>query len=100
MDKSDRNLLLFLVFGGAGFIVIVSWIAMDMLPIAIQWVNTTFGEGLSFKYSAAISFVLTTLLMGFLAYISDGGILGEVQYLLGSFFFFFIVITLLVAWIF
>lgn len=100
MDKSDRNLLLFLVFAVVGVVLILAWIGAEYAPIVATQASQTFGGGIGFKPAAAISFIVTVLLMGFLAFVSDGGILGEVQYLLGSFFFFFVVITLLVAWIF
>ena len=46
----------------------------------------TFLGGLGFKVSVAIDFFLTLALLTLFALVSDGGIFGKVQVLVGSFF--------------
>lgn len=100
MEKQDKNALLFLIFTVLGFIAMVYWLGSEYGGFAVDWFNQTFNSGLGFKPAVAIAFILTVVVMVVLAMVSDGGILGEVQYLLGSFFFFFIVFAFLLAWIF
>ena len=100
MEKSDRNLLVFICVVGAAGLIIAWWLIASWRPVALDWVEITFSDGLGFKVSAAISFFLTLGVLILFAVVSDGGIFGEVQMLIGSFFTFFIAFTLLIAWIF
>lgn len=100
MEKQDKNALLFLIFAVLGFIAIVYWLGSEYGGFVVDWFDQTFNSGLGVKPAVAIGFILTVVVMVLLAVASDGGILGEVQYLIGSFFVFFVIFTVLIAWIF
>ncbi len=100
MEKEDKNALLLLIFAFVGCGLMIYWIGSEYGSLAINWIDTTFNTGLGFKPAVAIAFILTIVVMVLLAIVSDGGILGEIQYILGSFFIFFVVFTFLIAWIF
>ena len=56
--------------------------------------------GLGLKGASVLGFILTVVVMVVLVVASEGGLLGEVQYLLGAFFPMFAVLTILLAWAF
>jgi hypothetical protein len=57
-------------------------------------------EGLGLKQAAPWGFGATVGLFVLFAVVAGDGILGEIQFMLGSFFGFFLVLTLLIAWVF
>lgn len=100
MEKSDKNLLTFLCAIGAAVLITAWWLIASWGPVWLDWVALTFLDGLGFKASMAISFFLTLAVLTLFALVSDGGIFGEAQVLVGSFFGFLMLFTLLIAWIF
>ena len=100
LEPSDRNVLVFLCVIGAAGLITGWWLIASYGPVLLDWIAITFSDGLGFKASAAIGFFLTLAVLALFALVSDGGIFGEAQVLIGSFFGFFIAFTLLVAWIF
>ena len=100
MEKSDKNLLLFLLAIGATGLMTAWWLIASYGPPLLDWITLTFLDGLGFKVSAAIGFFLAIAVLVLFALVSDGGLFGEAQVLIGSFFGFFIAFTLLIAWIF
>ncbi|PID64111.1 MAG: hypothetical protein CR974_00375 [Gammaproteobacteria bacterium] len=100
MEKQDKNALLFIVFFVAGIIAITYWIISEYNEATISWFSDTFNSSLGFKPAVSIAFILTMVVIVILAMVSDGGIFGEIQYVLGAFFVFFLMFTLLIAWLF
>ena len=82
-------------------IVLILAVAMALLlPAMVEIVTVYLSPGLGLKDSAVISFFVTIIVMTVFAIASGDGLLGEIQYILGSFFVFFIIIWLLLAWVF
>ncbi len=71
-----------------------------LLPMLSELITTQLSPGIDLKGAAVISFFVTTFIMVLFAVASGDGLLGEIQFILGSFFLFFVIIWLLVAWIF
>lgn len=69
------------------------------LPAAAPAV-AALNEGMGLKAAVPWGFGLTVGLFVLLAIVAGDGLLGELQFMLGSFFSFFLVLTLLIAWVF
>lgn len=89
-------LLLFFV----GIFVVTGWILITYIPVLATQALAIFEPGIGLRTSAIIGFVLSVALLILFAIVSEGGILGEVEALIGSFFTFFFILTLIIAWIF
>lgn len=57
-------------------------------------------QGIGLKEATLWGFGTTVALFVLFAVVSGDSLIGEVQFLLGSFFGFFLILTLLIAWIF
>ncbi|AGA90890.1 hypothetical protein Thimo_2139 [Thioflavicoccus mobilis 8321] len=87
-----------------GLLLIAAIVLVGILVI----VAVPFGEGavaaldagLDLKESVVWGFGTTVALFVLFALVAGDGLLGELQFMLGSFFVFFAVITLLIAWVF
>ena len=96
-DKKESRLILISIT----FLVIICITGIVLLaPEMSEIINTSFSPGLGFKEAAIISFFITIVIMVIFAIVSGDGIIGEIQFLLASFFIFFIIIWLMLAWIF
>lgn len=81
-------------------VIVLGISILFMLPMLSDIITSHLSPGMGLKDSAVISFFVTTVIMLIFAISSGDGLLGELQFILGSFFLFFIIIWLLVAWIF
>ncbi len=57
-------------------------------------------EGMGVKAAVPWGFGLTVGLFIVFAIVAGDGLIGELQFMLGSFFAFFLILTLLIAWVF
>lgn len=80
-------------------VVLVLLAAVYLLPLG-QDAVATINEGIGLKSAALWGFGTTVVLFILFAAVSGDSLIGEVQFLLGSFFGFFLILTLLIAWIF
>lgn len=71
-----------------------------VLPLASEFIATTFTPGLGLKNAAVISFFVTMITLVIFAVAAGDGLIGELQYMLSGFLGFFLVIWLMLAWIF
>ena len=69
-------------------------------PELVRIGTDLFGEGVGLKDAAILSFFVTTVLFIVFAVVGGDGLLGEIQFMLASYFGFYIVFWLLIAWIF
>jgi hypothetical protein len=80
-------------------VVLVVLAAAFLLPLGQEAV-ATMSQGIGLKSAALWGFGTTVALFVLFALVSGDSLIGEVQFLLGSFFGFFLILTLLIAWIF
>jgi hypothetical protein len=96
--ENRSDLKLFAVIAIAA-VVLVGLAALILLPLG-QEAMTTINQGIGLKAAALWGFGTTVALFVLFATVSGDSLIGEVQFLLGSFFGFFLILTLLIAWIF
>ena len=97
VDKNDSRKI------ASALIVLIFLLIIAMVllvPALIEITTIYLSPGLGVKDSAVLSFFVTVILMVIFAISSGDGLLGEIQFILGSFFLFFVIIWLLIAWIF
>ena len=94
--KESRTIAMVLLI----LVVALTLTTIVIVPMASGFVASHFAPGMGLKSAAIVSFFLTLLLMVVLAVAGGDGLLGEVQYMLGSFLLFFTVFWLMLAWIF
>jgi hypothetical protein len=80
-------------------VVLAGLAAVFVLPLG-QEALATMNQGIGLKSAALWGFGTTVALFVLFAAVSGDSLIGEVQFLLGSFFGFFLILTLLIAWIF
>lgn len=96
-DKREaRKLALVLVV----LLVLLCLAALLLLPTLLGFADQHLAPGLGLRDAALLSFFATVLLMLLFALVAGDGFLGEIQFMLASFFGFFLVIWLLLAWMF
>ncbi len=96
-DKiTSRKLLLLIILLLSVLAVAFLWI----VPSVFEVLSATMAPGLGLKEAAAISFLVTLVIMIVFAIAAGDGLLGELQFMLIGFFFFFLIVWLLLAWIF
>ena len=95
-NGSDLKLFAVIAIAAAVLAVIA---AVVLLPLGQEAV-ATMNEGIGLKSAALWGFGTTVVLFVLFAVVSGDSLIGEVQFLLGSFFGFFLILTLLIAWIF
>lgn len=79
-------------------LVLVTLVAV-LLP-ATAPVLATMNDGMDIKEAVPWGFGLTVGLLAFFALVAGDGLIGELQFMLGSFLSLFLVLTLLIAWVF
>lgn len=80
-------------------VVLVGLGAVFLLPLGQEAV-AFMDQGIGLKQATLWGFGTTVALFVLFAFVSGDSLIGEVQFLLGSFFGFFLILTLLIAWIF
>ncbi|GAB6043716.1 hypothetical protein JCM17961_43960 [Endothiovibrio diazotrophicus] len=100
IDSKDKNESRKIAIALISLVVVLGVAILLMLPMLSEIVTMHLSPGLGLKDSAVISFFVTVVIMIVFAVSSGDGLLGEIQFILGSFFLFFVIIWLLIAWIF
>ena len=95
-DRSDLKLLAIILVAVVAVLLVVGSL---FLPMG-QEVVTALNDGLSLKDATLWGFGVTVALFVLFAVVAGDGLIGEIQFMLTSFFVFFAVISLLIAWIF
>lgn len=95
-NRGDLKLLAIAILAAVLLLVVV--IAV-LLPAATP-VFASMSEGMGIKESVPWGFGLTVVLFVVFAVAAGDGLVGELQFMLGSFFSFFLILTLLIAWVF
>ena len=96
-DKiASRKLLILMIILLSVLVVAFIW----LVPSVFEVLSETMSPGLGLKEAAAISFLVTIIIMIVFALAAGDGLLGELQFMLIGFFFFFVIVWLLLAWIF
>ena len=96
-DKAESRRLAVVLIAS---VAVVGLAALLMLPVLGDVAATQFEPGLGLRDAAVIAFFTTAVLFIVFAVAAGDGLLGELQFMLGSFFLFFVIIWLLLAWIF
>lgn len=99
-DNKDKRESRKIAIALVSLVLVLGVAILLMLPMLSEIVSVYLSPGLGLKESAVISFFVTVVIMIVFAIFSGDGLLGEIQFILGSFFLFFVIIWLLVAWIF
>lgn len=99
-DQKDKAVSRKLAIGLLVIAVFLGVAIMLMIPIAAEVAAIHFAPGLGLKTSAIIAFFVTIFVLGFFAVVSGDGLLGEIQFVLGSFLLFFLIFWLMLAWLF
>lgn len=95
-NRGDLKLLAIAIL--VAVLVLVAVIAV-FLPAATPAL-ATLSEGMTIKEAVPWGFGVTVALFVVFAVAAGDGLIGELQFMLGSFFSFFLVLTLLIAWVF
>lgn len=80
-------------------VLLVVVLVVNLLPAAAPAL-AALNEGMGLRQAALWGFGVTVGLFVLFALVAGDGILGEIQFMLGSFFGFFLILTLLIAWVF
>lgn len=96
-DKREARSLLLVIVIAMALLMVAGAL---FLLVAGDAIHAVFAPGLGLKQSAVIAFFVTTALLIVFAISAGDGLLGELQFVLGSFFTFFVIIWLMIAWIF
>lgn len=80
--------------------LLVLLVVIALLLPATTPVLASLGEGMGIKAAVPWGFGATVALFVVFAVAAGDGLIGELQFMLGSFFAFFLVLTLLIAWVF
>ncbi|MGE5153423.1 MAG: hypothetical protein ACM3ST_05350 [Bdellovibrio bacteriovorus] len=80
-------------------VLLVVVLVVNLLPAAAPAL-AALNEGMGLRQAAVWGFGVTVGLFVLFALVAGDGILGEIQFMLGSFFGFFLILTLLIAWVF
>jgi hypothetical protein len=99
-DNKDKNESRKIAIALVSLVLVLGVAILLLLPMLSEIVAVHLSPGLGLKESAVISFFVTVVMMIVFAVFSGDGFLGEIQFILSSFFLFFVIIWLLVAWIF
>lgn len=95
-DRRDLRLLVVLLV--VAMVIVASLFILG--PLIIGDIGTAFAGGIGLKAAAVWGFGVTVALFIVFALVSGDSLIGEIQFMLASFFTFFVVITLLIAWVF
>lgn len=94
--KETRKMAAALIF----LIILLTATIVLLAPILSEIISQNLSPGINLKDSAVISFFVTVAVMVLFALVSGDGLVGEIQFVLGSFFAFYLTIWLSIAWIF
>ena len=96
-DKSEaRKIAIVLI----ALVLLLGVALLFLLPSLAELAAVHLTPGVGMRDAAVISFFVTVVLMIVFAVAAGDGFLGEIQFVLASFFLFFLIIWLLVAWAF
>jgi len=95
-NRGDLKLLALVLISA---VVLVASLGVVFLPLGEE-ARTALDAGLGIKEAVLWGFGTTVALLMVFALVAGDGLLGEIQFMLGSFFLFFAVLTLLIAWVF
>jgi len=95
-NRSDLKLLAVILMAAA---VLLAAIVVLVLPAGEEFV-LTLSDGVGLKSGLLWGFATTVTLFIVFALVAGDSLLGELQFMLGSFFLFFFVLSLLIAWVF
>lgn len=99
-DSKDKDESRKIAVALIALVLVLGIAILLMLPMLSEIVSVHLSPGLGLKDSAIIAFFITVVIMIIFALASGDGLLGEIQFILSSFFLFFVIIWLLVAWLF
>ncbi|MFZ0790747.1 MAG: hypothetical protein WAM94_14140 [Chromatiaceae bacterium] len=97
-DGNGREIRLFAIILLAA-LLLVALLVIYLVPAAAPLL-AELDSGLGLKESALWGFGVTVALFVLFALVAGDSLIGEIQYMLGSFFGFFLILTLLIAWVF
>lgn len=99
-DQSDKRETRRIAILFVALIGIIGLGIVLLLPYLADFIAVHFEPGVGLKTAAVIAFFVTVITLVIFAIAAGDGIIGEIQFMLASFFTFFIIIWLMVAWIF
>lgn len=99
-DRKDKRDARNVVFGLMFLSVLVGVGIVFLVPALSNFVAVHFSPGLGLKDAAVWAFFVTVAVLVVFAITAGDGLLGELQFMLSSFFLFFVVFWLMLAWIF
>lgn len=95
-NRRDLKLLALVLLAA---VVLVAVVAALFAPLG-EGAQAALAAGLGIKEAVVWGFGTTVALLVLFALVAGDGLLGELQFMLGSFLVFFFVFTLLIAWVF
>ena len=99
MSGKNRGDLKILAVILAAAIALLGILVMAGVPL-VEEAAAAFASGIGLQTAALWGFGVTVGLFVLFAVVAGDGLLGEIQFMLSSFFIFFVIITLLIAWVF
>lgn len=99
-DRKDKHQARTLAVALGALLLALGVAAFLMLPQLAELVINHLSPGVGVKDAAVISFFVTVVILVVFAIAAGDGLLGELQFVLASFFMFFVIVWFLVAWIF
>jgi hypothetical protein len=99
MASGHRGDLTLLVIALIVAVLLLVMAGVFLLPAATPLAESMH-QGMSLKEALPWGFGVTVGLLVLFAVVSGDGLIGELQFILGSFFSFFLILTLLIAWVF
>ncbi len=97
-DGNGSELRLFAILLLAA-VLLVAVLVLYLLPAAAPLL-AELNSGLGLKDAALWGFGVTVALFVLFAVVAGDSLIGEIQFMLSSFFGFFLILTLLIAWVF
>jgi len=95
-NRGDLRVLGVLILAATVFVAVV---ALLLAPVG-QDALAVLSDGVGLKSAFIWGFGTTVALFVLFALVAGDSLIGELQFMLGSFFFFFVVLSLLIAWVF
>jgi hypothetical protein len=80
-------------------VLLIGLVGLWLVPAAAPLL-ATLDQGLGLKAAVPWGFGTTVALLVLFALVAGDSLIGEIQFMLGSFFGFFLILTLLIAWVF
>ena len=95
-NRGDLKILAIVLAVAAALIAVLALVGPHLAEEAVA----VFAPGIGLKAAAVWGFGVTFGLFVVFALVAGDGLIGEIQFMLGSFLGFFVVITILIAWVF